>query len=107
MNQQVKEELQNRVNDYMDTKFAEFKKQMVSSVKPSDDICKNHECLNDVRLIMNETVKSLSFLARGHGINSNDFVEAVLKMTLDGNDYARKLEVTAEAFKDDKHVGFC
>lgn len=107
MNQEVMKELQNRVNDYMEAKFAEFKKQMVSSVKPSDDICKNHECLNDVRLIMNETVKSLSFLARGHGINSNDFVEAVLKISVDGNEYCRKLEKTAEAFKDDKDVGFC
>ena len=107
MNQQVKEELQNRVNDYMDILFLGFKDDMKKLVKPSDDICKNPECLNDVRLIMNETVKSLSFLARGHGIPPHDLIEAVLKMSIDGNEYCRKLEATAEAFKDDKHVGFC
>ena len=107
MNQQVKEELQRKVNDHMDILFMGFKDDMKKLVKPSDDICENHECLDSVREIMNETLKSLSFLARGHGIKSHDLIEAVLKMTIEGNDYARKIQATAEAFKDDKHVGFC
>ena len=107
MNQQVKEELQRKVNDYMDAKFAEFKKQIVKSVKPSDNICTDQACLNEVKPFMNDIVRSLSQMAKSHGINSYDMIEAVFKMTLDGNKYCRDLQATAEAFKDDETVGFC
>ena len=107
MNQQVKEELQRKVNDYMDANFAEFKKQIVKSIKPSDNICTDQACLNQIGPYMNEVVRTLSLLAKSHGINSYDMIEAVFKMTLDGNEYCRKLEKTAEAFKDDRFVGFC
>ena len=107
MNQQVKEELQRKANDYMAAKFAEFKKQMFECATVKENVCKDHECLDAIGPYMNDVVRNLSHLAKSHGIKSNDLIEAVFKMTLDGNKYCRDLQATAEAFKDDETVGFC
>ena len=107
MNQEVMKELQKKVNKYMDAKFAEFKKQMFECATVNENVCKDHECLDAIAPYMNDVVRNLSYLAKSHGIKSNDLIEAVFKMTLDGNKYCRDLQATAEAFKDDRFVGFC
>ena len=46
-------------------------------------------------------------LAIQHGIDPHDATREVLKMMLEGNEYARTVQATAKAFKDDETVGFC
>ena len=107
MNQEVMEELRAKVRIEASEKFAELKQNLISRIKPSDKICKNHECLDQIKPMIHDVHNFLADLAVKHGIDPHDMIRETLTMMLKGNEYAHTLQKTAEAFKDDETVGFC
>ena len=108
MNQQVKEELKFKLDDRFRSDMKDLKLRLASMMVQTDEkFCDDVECLNELDRMIGDSNNFLGSLAKAHGIPPHDLIEEVLKIMLKGNDYARKLEATAEAFKDDKHVGFC
>ena len=108
MNQQVKEELKFKLDDRFRSDMKDLKLRLASMMVQTDEsICMDATCLNEIDDTVRGANNFLGSLAKAHGIPPHDLIEEVLKIMLKGNDYARKLQATAEAFKDDKHVGFC
>lgn len=107
MNQEVMKELQKKVRHEADERFVELKQNLVAMIKPSDKICKKHECLDNIKLMIHDVHNFLGDLAVSHGIDPHDMTKETLTMMLEGNEYARTVQRTAEAFKDEETVGFC
>ena len=107
MNQEVMKELQKKVRREAEERFVELKQNLVAMIKPSDKICKKHECLDNIKLMISDVHNFIGNLAIQNGIDPHDATREVLKMMLEGNDYAQLVTKSADAFKDDETVGFC
>lgn len=79
----------------------------MSKVKLSDNICTEQKCLDEIKPMIHGVHHFLADLAVKHGIDPHDMIKETLTMMLKGNEYARTVQTTAEAFKDDETVGFC
>ena len=107
MNQEVMQVLQKKVREHANEKVAELKQNLLSKVKPSEHICTEHRCLDEIDKMIRDVHNFIGNLAIQHGIDPHDATREVLKMMLEGNDYAQLVTKSAEAFKDDETVGFC
>lgn len=107
MNQQVKEELKFKLDDRFRSDMKDLKLRLSKMMVTGGDICTDVTCLNQIDGMIKDTNNFMATLAKYHGIPPHDMIEAVLKVMLEGNEYARIVQVTAEAFKDDRFVGFC
>ena len=76
-------------------------------VEVNEHVCTDMRCLGELDAMVKDMNNFMATLAKYHGIKPHDLIEETLKMMLKGNSYARDLQTTAEAFKDDRFVGFC
>ena len=108
MNQEVKEELKFKLDDRFRSDMKDLKLRLASMMVQTDEkFCDDANCLNEIDDVVRDANNFLGMFAKAHGIPPHDLIEEVLNTMLKGNDYARTVQATAEAFKDDKHVGFC
>lgn len=107
MNKEVMKELQKKIKQHADEKVAELKQNLLSKVKPSEHICTEHRCLDEIDKMIRDVHLFLANMAIEHGIDPHDAIKETLTVMLEGNEYARTVQATAKAFKDDETVGFC
>ena len=108
MNQEVMQVLQKKVREHANEKFKTLKVKLQLMVdKNRTDVCTKTECFIELKSMISDVHNFIGNLAIQHGIDPHDATREVLKMMLEGNDYAQLVTKSAEAFKDDETVGFC